>query len=285
MKNRIIFFISAVFIISAIFAGYCIFDMSRTDSTPPRITMDEGLLTVSVADDETALLQGIYARDQKDGDVTASILVENVFGIDADGCATVTYAAFDSAGNVSKAQRSVCFSDYTAPRFTASRSLAVPAGSGAASTLFESVGAVDVIDGNITRRMRFTLVSDTGSLSDVGVHDVRLTVTNSMGDTSELLIPVEVYQTGKYNASLVLDSYMLYLERGSKFRAEEHLQELSYYNETISLRGQLPEGIDCEISGTVLSNSPGVYPVRYNVTWTDGGNEYSGYAMLIVVIV
>ena len=40
-----------------------------------------------------------------DGDVTASLVVERVNLTDSDGSISVSYAAFDSAGNVAKVKR------------------------------------------------------------------------------------------------------------------------------------------------------------------------------------
>ena len=49
-------------------------------------------------DDKSALLAGVTASDNVDGDVTAFLVVERVNLTDSDGSISVSYAAFDSAG-------------------------------------------------------------------------------------------------------------------------------------------------------------------------------------------
>ena len=87
------------------------------DHQPPKITMNQEEITLSVQDDPALLLAGVTAMDDYDGDVTAGMLVESVGTLAPDFTASVTYAAFDSAGNVSKASRRVRYSDYTGMRF------------------------------------------------------------------------------------------------------------------------------------------------------------------------
>ena len=88
-----------------VFFAYWIVNQISADTEAPKISVDTQQLEVSVQDDKSALLQGVTAVDNKDGDVTASLLVENTRLLDTDGTVTVTYAAFDRAGNVAKAQR------------------------------------------------------------------------------------------------------------------------------------------------------------------------------------
>lgn len=89
----------------------------------PVIFYPEGVLEISVQDGEEALLQGVTAKDDKDGDVTGSILVEKLSGFDGENRREVTYAAFDSDGNVAKATREIVYTDYTPIRFQLNHSL------------------------------------------------------------------------------------------------------------------------------------------------------------------
>ena len=54
--------------------------------------------------DESLLLQGVVAMDEKDGDVSDSLLVEKIAGTNGKEV-IVTYVARDSANNVGKASR------------------------------------------------------------------------------------------------------------------------------------------------------------------------------------
>ena len=61
-----------------LFAGYLYWIHNNLDTAGPVITVEEGLLEISVKDEETALMQGISAWDNRDGDVTGRMLVESI---------------------------------------------------------------------------------------------------------------------------------------------------------------------------------------------------------------
>ncbi len=265
-----------------VFCGYWIYSNGRDDSVGPVFTVASGLLEISVSDPESALLQGITAVDDVDGDVTASILVESMLGITGDHVVTVTYAAFDRSGNVSKIQRQVRLRDYESPRFTLDRSLSFPAGS--TFDLSSSIGAVDMVDGDIRRRVRATLTSDTGYLNEEGTHQVLLQVTNTLGDVAMMTVPVEVYPAGTYNATLKLKQYIVYLPKGAIFDPYAYLDDFAYPGETLKLSGEIPPQVSVDISGTVDSGREGVYSVSYTASLIQGNNKYAGYAKLIVMI-
>ena len=140
------------------------------DREPPEITMDQDELTLSVSDLESALLQGVTATDAQDGDVTDSLVVESVRGVVADQRFTVTYAAFDSDGNVTKAQRTVRYSDYVSPRFSLTGSLLFRTGS--SLDIFSVLKAEDVVDGDLTDRIKATMTSGGQQISAAGCHEV-----------------------------------------------------------------------------------------------------------------
>lgn len=281
-KSRIVLQCLVLAAAIAAFGVYWMFSNARSDTTGPEITVDDSLLELSVQDPSSMLLQGITAYDQRDGDVTASILVESVYGISADHVTTVTYAAFDRAGNVTKAQRNIRYTDYTPPKFTLDCSLAVPRDS--TINILDCIGAEDVLDGDIRRRVRTTIVSDTGTLRDEGVHQVQLRVTNSLGDMAEIIVPVEIYSADKYNAELALSKYILYLSQGEQFEPKDYLLSLSYYGTVIGLGGTLPDGVTLKTNDQVNVNEPGVYTVSYTVSYTVRETEYTGYAKLVVII-
>ena len=53
---------------------------SRFDRSTPEITFDSEVLEVSVAVTEEELLNGVTAADKKDGDVTDTIIIQDVGG-------------------------------------------------------------------------------------------------------------------------------------------------------------------------------------------------------------
>lgn len=283
MKRRI--WLPLIFLMLAllIFGAYRVYDQHITDNRAPQIAIEqtEGLLQVSVADPESVLLQGVTATDARDGDVTASVIVESVNNINDENQVTVTYAAFDRAGNVAKAQRVVQYTDYQSPRFTLNTPLAYAYGS--RFDVLENIGAWDELEGDISRRVKATLLDDV-AISAEGTHDVQFRVTNNLGDTVDIVLPVEVYRADDYAAQLVLTDYIVYLPKNSVFIYRDYLKEFNLFGESTSLTGGLPEGMQMKTKGTVNTRKEGVYDVSYWVTGELDGRSYTGYSRLIVVI-
>ena len=263
------------------FVGYRAAMAVVRDSRPPEIFVPEGILEVSVEAPAEELLQGVTAADKKDGDVTASVLVERIGNISADRTATITYAAFDAAGNVAKASRKVVFTDYASPKFSLSRALAFTAGS--SFDLLSIVDAQDVIDGDIGHRIRVTNL-DGGTITAQGVYNVLFQVTNSMGDTAEVTIPVEVQAGGLYDATLTLTDYLVYLQAGDTFNPKDYLQRFTAGRNAVSLQGTIPSYMDVKTEGQVDTAVPGVYTVAYTVTYEKDNQEHSAYTKLVVVV-
>ena len=152
MRNKgKILLLALTLLCCAAFAVYQYRYLRTADREPPKISMAQQELTLSVSDPDTHLLEGMSAADARDGDVTPSLIVESVRGVVADKRFTVTYAAFDRAGNVAKAQRTVFYSDYTSPRFSLSAPLIFRAG--VSPDAFAPLSAQDVFDGDLTERM------------------------------------------------------------------------------------------------------------------------------------
>ena len=111
-KKRIWALLIVTFACCIGFAAYLVYTRQISDNTPPEISFLSDVLEVSVEASEDDLLVGVTAKDSKDGNVTNSVLVEGISGLSSDQLATITYAAFDQAGNVAKAQRTVQYTDY-----------------------------------------------------------------------------------------------------------------------------------------------------------------------------
>lgn len=278
-RKRIWLLIIALILCIAGFAAYIVWDRMNTDNTPPQITMDAQEIQVSVVEPTSKLLEGVTAYDDRDGDVTDSIVVESVYGMTSDNRVTVTYSAFDSSNNVTKAQRTVYYTDYKSPHFVLNGPLAFEYESN--FDVMDYIGAQDVIDGDIQRRIRATLVSGESSLAHEGIHNVQFRVTNSIGDTKTIVLPVEVYSSDRYNAELTLTDYLVYIKKGGSFKAENYLGRFVARNKTISTR--LPD-VEVEISGNVDTQTAGIYPVSYTVKYVENNTTYIGYSKLIVVV-
>lgn len=283
MKKKRIPIALIVFLLSvAILALYIVYDSSKTDGIAPEIKIEEGTLTLSVNDGEEVLLTGVTARDDKDGDVTGSLIVESVYGISEDGSVTVRYAAFDKAGNVSTAERTVVYGDYESPVITLDGALVFEYGT--TFDVFDHVGAVDVFDGDITRRVKATMLSEGVTVGEEGTHDVQFRVTNSVGDSVQLVLPVEVYPDDAYNASVTLSEWLVYVPAGAEFDADKYPTLFTTVYEEISLDEGAFEEVELIVESNVDVNIPGVYTVKYRAVKDMNGRSYVGYTKLIVVV-
>lgn len=252
----------------------------RKDTKAPVITFSSEILELSAREPKQALLQGVTAADEKDGDVTDSLVVVQLQMAGREGVVRVTYAAFDQAGNVTKATRQVRFTDYESPRFSLSTALVFYGNS--YFDLFSIVKAQDMLDGDISHRVRITSLDDN-TITAVGNHSVQVDVSNSLGQTVSLVLPVEVYAPGTYQATVSLKEYLVYIPVGHKLDPMQYLQEFVRGNEAVSLEEGIPEGYSLDVRSNVKPGVPGVYTVEYRITELDGAG-YVGYTKLIVVV-
>jgi hypothetical protein len=233
-------------------------------------------------------LNGVSAKDNRDGDLSDKIVVEHMQLVDDSGRILVSYAVADSSGNVAKLQQEVRYSDYESPKFTLSEALIYEDAD--SFDIMNVVGAQDVIDGDIQHRIRVTALTE-GSITDVGKHEVYFQVTNSLGDTAELAMSVEVFETGIFDGKLKLTDYLIYLPKGSTFKPTEYLDSFEYKAESTTLAGALPRNYELELIGAVTTEEPGVYPLGYKVTYTirhatnpDYDQKITAYSKLIVIV-
>lgn len=266
--------LALVLLCCAAFAAFQYLSRQRIDREPPQITMAQDELSLSVKDPQEKLLEGVSATDAQDGDVTDSLVVESVRGIVSDKRFTVTYAAFDAAGNVTKAQRTVCYTDYTSPRFVLTAPLIFH--EGASLDVFAPLGAKDVFDGSLKDRIKGTLVSGESQVSQAGNYTVEFRVTNSLGDTSYLTAPVQVLPAGSSGAELELSSYITYLKKNADFVPEYYMKDLVVNGQTVSLdNADTPS-----VSSNVDMTKSGTYWVDFAVPY----GQYTARTRLLVVV-
>ncbi len=280
MKNKQLLLLLPIAMCLVVLFGYRWLVGLSQDTKAPTISA-QGDLILSVTQGQEALLQGVTATDDKDGDVTAGVLVEKVKILHKDGTFQVTYAAFDKAGNAAKFNRQGRYTDYVGPRFSFSGPMCFPEKGYFA--LLSLITASDSLQGDLSRWVRASILNGS-SITTLGTHQVMLTVTNTLGQTEKLEIPVEVYSAGSYQGNLELTEYILYLKQGQRFDAKAYLKSFTLYNQTTELSGSLPEGFTLELTGRVDTSTPGVYDLGYTVTYDRAGTAYSGYSKLIIVV-
>lgn len=81
------------------------------DSEAPVISFTSSPVTYIAGEDSSRLLEGVSAWDDKDGDVSGSVVIESITPIGAGASAKVVYAARDKNSNIAKASRIVNYAE------------------------------------------------------------------------------------------------------------------------------------------------------------------------------
>ena len=265
MKKLKIFSVLLLAVSTALMAAFLIYEQATLDVTPPQISCPTEPLEVSIHTPEEAFLEGVSALDDKNGDVTGSVVVEKLSTMAEDGSRTITYAVIDEAGNVGRAQRQMYYTDYEKPRFYFSDDLRLNQNT-QLTTLLSHIQAVSSMDGDLTEKIKYVQADDS-PLYTPGMKPVVLRVTDSAGTTVTLPVQVELYQPEQEQIKVKLRSYLMYLPQGASFSAEAQFVEAA------------PEGV-LTIEGSVDTGTPGVYEVDYVVR----NSTQVGRSRLVVVV-
>lgn len=262
----------------------------NSDTTGPAITMDGHSVTVSVTDEESAVFKGIKAIDEKDGDVSDSLLVEKYSNFLEKGRRNVTIAAFDKDNHVTKVTRELIYSDYRSPVFSLSAPLRFPKNT---DTVLTYIGVEDVLDGNLSSNIKISGDSNV-QLDETGLYNVVFSVANSAGDVAELPATVEIYDLSEENQKphIGLSSYIVYTDRGKAIDPWSYVDRVSigtseYVRDEAGVLRNVSGGSDAftsenfVITGQADYNTAGVYEIVYEL---NVGNRLPGNVRLIVVV-
>lgn len=254
---------------SAVLFAICILtNQSGTDKNGPKIEMDKDVIEVSIQDEKSVYLEGITATDEKDGDVTDSLVVESISNFIEKGHRKVSIVAFDSDNNVSRVTREIVYTDYESPRFSLTGPLRFAFSDGEYT---KGLSVNDCLDGNITGKIRVSYV-DGFQYGTPGEYQLNYTVSNSAGDALQFPVTVEFYNiTSDNGPKIELTDYLIYIGVGGYVQPEDYLSYVT---------GGLRLG-DVAIENNVDASTPGMYEIVYRVTDEDG---LSGVARLIVIV-
>lgn len=259
-------------VLLALTAGLFGFDRIRQNVTGagegPSIQCDGDILEISVLQPESDLLAGVTASDPQDGDLTDRILVGSVSKLIGNDTAKVTYLVFDSDNNSASRVRWIRYTDYRKPTLEVTAPLNFAAVS--SGTIVKNLKATDVLDGDLSKSIRISVLSTTGRPN---VYAVTAQVTNSMGDTALVQLPVIVEEYAAARPVVTLTEQLVYLSAGSGFDARSFLASAECAGRSVPLE-------DVTVEGTVDTDTPGNYWVYYSYT-ADG---LTGLAILTVVI-
>ena len=256
MKSLKIVLCVATALSIALFAMAIYYTQFYKDVVSPKIQMDADTVTVSVKDGESALLEGVTATDNRDGDITDTIIVDNVSQLTGVNSARVRYIVFDKAENYAIASRTVIYSDYEAPTISILQPLIYNVGDTVA--LRGRVIARDCLEGNITSTIR--LSSQDLNNKSAGTYHLTIWAMNRLGDVSNVTVPVIVREEDPFAPVISLSTYLIYLERGAEFEPKTYFQS-AFENENSSLHIFYD---DLEVENEVDTDTPGTYEVTYS---------------------
>lgn len=267
------------------FAGTaCVFGYSQVtqalnaDNSAPEITADTNNLEVSVSATDKDLLKGMEATDNRDGNVTDSLVVVSRSKFLDPGVINVNYAAFDSHNNVGTYVRKVTYTDYTSPTF----SIKVPLvfrNTEEDPNYMTGITATDVLDGDITSMIR----SDEGEVvtdeDGNSITPLKLQVTNTEGDTVSVDVEARLLDNKAYlQDAPALSDYLIYTKKGEKPEYRSLLTGVVSGQDVTAFEDSDFTASDVTIDDSEVDyDTPGVYSVFYtlNQTSSDLGTQSS----------
>lgn len=259
-----------VFLTSLLVAGWAYMRYYRNLNTDsPELTSAVERLQISVKDSPDALLQGLQAYDETDGDLTDQIIVASVSHFLEPGTVNVKYVVFDSHNNSASLTRQVHYTDYSAPRFSCEKAPVYSVGS--SFDLLKFIRVEDCLDGDISDRVR--VISNMVNNYAAGVYPVILEVSNSCGDTSQLTLWV-TYTAKAQTAQIRLRQYIVYIAQDQLFRPEQWIASVS------DLNGNPLSAENIEIQGNLDVQTPGFYQLVYSYT----DPTHTGQTAITVVV-
>ena len=264
--------IIVLFVFSLGIFGYSRYvEYQKTDETLPVISGSNESLKIPCVYDESQLLEGIVAYDEKDGDLTEEIMIGNISRFHDKGKCKVTYIVFDSSNQAATFVREIEFTDYQSPEFIFTEPLVFKKGTSV--NINGYVGALDVLDGDISSLVRIT--DSNVNYQTAGEYEIKIEVTNSFGDYSERIFPVHVVEAVDTRYKIQLSENLVYLKKGSKFNASDYVEQV------IRDDGMQADKNSVAIKSGVDVNEPGLYEVKY--TYDDGnGNRGATWQTVIV---
>lgn len=272
----------ALILAFALTAAHTFLTRGLADTKAPVIEVPEENLKISIKDSDEVLLKGITATDDRDGDITDKIFVEQLGPFGENQSRTLTLAVVDNAGNVAKSERTITYTDYQAPRFKLEEPLIFSMAYDI--DVEKNLTASDLLDGDITARIRES--SKYQLPYQAGDYPLEFTVTNSAGDTSAFQATITLidYNKALDNSGIGLSIYLIYLKKGQDFDPKDYLESITlgnyeyireedddepffkYDDEARSLPSDNPDEIECSdltITNPVNTQKPGCYEAIY----------------------
>lgn len=255
----IILFIASL----GIYGAARIKEQATEDPTRPVITSDREELEVSTSYEESDLLEGLTAEDEKDGDLTDQIMAGNFSRFIEPGVCNLTYVVFDSSNQAATLTRRVRFTDYEAPKFTLTQPLVFAVGT--ENNARSYVHAADQIDGDISSMVK--LLESNVDYRTAGDYTIQVEVSNSLGDTTQAELPVHIVEASRLSTDIHLTQSLVYLKKGAEFHPEDYVDYVE------DMDGNQLDAGSLSISSQVNTGEAGTYQVQYQTDGDTGRGE------------
>lgn len=204
------------------------------DRNGPEISVPQEEITYVAGTDTSALLNGVTAQDNRDGDVTDTVTIESIIPNADQTGASVVYVAKDSKNNVTKETRTILYSTDAAQAAEASAEQAAQ----------DQAAADQAAQGEAS--------GESAQTTDDGA---------AQNEAAIAALPAE-------SPRFYLTQYSVEVERGADMNELSYVQDITDDKDS---RDELYQGI--QISGEVDTNTPGEYTLEYHVVDSDGNNS------------
>lgn len=253
------------------------------DHVPPVITCSEDELVLSVNENqEEALMKGIKATDNRDGDLTKEVRISSISHFISGNERTVTYVVFDKSNQMGTLKRTVKYSDYTPPRIKMLHAPRCSAAEAANTDFVSYLNATDCLDGDLTSHVKLSM-NDSLYNPQPGDYPVTAQVSNSAGDVCS--VSFEITITDNENESMkqypALSEYIVYTTVGQQIDPMCYVVGLEQ-NGVITQYNEDPNVMESiSVNSKVDYNQPGVYPVEFSYT---GDGTLTAVTKMFVVV-
>lgn len=179
---RLVPMLLLLMLLLAIFGYYYYIKEIKDGINRPAIEFSSDYKSViSVTSTEKDLLEDVIAIDVEDGDISGDVIIEKMSNLIEGNKREIVYVVCDSDNNVTKVTKEITYSDYTSPVIEPIGGKAV-IGERKYSDILACFKANDVIDGDISDKIKISSIDTSKESINRGVFPLVLTVTNSCGD-------------------------------------------------------------------------------------------------------
>lgn len=251
-EKSVVVFLAAL---CAVISGFTLIAVRGKDHTAPEIIMEKKAIYYNGRDTST-LLDGVTAVDDRDGDVTDSIIISSVYP-SAEGTGIVTYAAKDAANNVTTATRGFFYEGFDPAEVTGVGNIKSPDLVGDAQDTESVEGDTQNAEGNAEEGTAAPDGTPDGTSGVIDYDQLR---------EANLAAGIPFVKLVQYEATI---------ERGSDFNLFRYIEEAIDDADNISTM--------LRVDGAVDTTTAGEYELQIYAVDSDGNRSNTEILKITVV--